>query len=267
MRYGFLACLMLLGASPAMSAQVSIGISIGLFPQLTAIPGYPVYYAPAVDSNYFFYDGSYWVFQDDNWYTATWYNGPWDRVDPVYVPVYLLQVPVRYYRRPPAYFRGWQADAQPRWADHWGRDWAQRRSDWNRPAPGPRPAPAPLPTYQRQYSGTHYPPATQQRSLQDRNYRYQPREPVVSASAPHPPVLSRKPGPVPRPAAQPHQPAAPAERPQVPAKQPDKAKPGSAAPQQKVPSEQRAPARDEARDRNDKATEKPREGDRRDQDP
>ena len=41
------------------------------------------------------------------------------------------------------------------------------------------PAPAPLPTYQRRYSGERYPPPDQQDSLHNRNYRYQPRDPIV----------------------------------------------------------------------------------------
>ena len=36
---------------------VSIGIHYSTYPDLVRIPGYPVYYAPRVDSNYFFYDG------------------------------------------------------------------------------------------------------------------------------------------------------------------------------------------------------------------
>jgi hypothetical protein len=57
--------------------QVSIGINVPIYPRLVVVPGYPVYYAPQLDSNYFFYDGLYWVFQDDNWYQSSWYNGPW----------------------------------------------------------------------------------------------------------------------------------------------------------------------------------------------
>ena len=46
------------------------------------MPGYPVYYAPRINSNYFFYDGMYWVYQRDNWYASSWYNGPWGLVAP-----------------------------------------------------------------------------------------------------------------------------------------------------------------------------------------
>jgi hypothetical protein len=159
---------------------VNIGINFSTYPDLVRIPGYPVYYAPRVDSNYFFYDGLYWVLQGDNWYVSSWYNGPWDTVGYYDVPAYVLSVPVRYYRQPPPYFRGWHADAPPRWGDHWGRDWEQRRSGWDRWDRGSAPAPAPLPTYQRNYSGDRYPRAVeQQHTIQSEYYRYQPREPVA----------------------------------------------------------------------------------------
>src|SRR5512139_2187011 len=159
---------------------VSIGIHYSTYPDLVRIPGYPVYYAPRVDSNYFFYDGLYWVFHSDNWYVSSWYNGPWDYVGYYDVPAYVLRVPVRYYRRPPPYFRGWHADAPPRWGDHWGRDWEQRRSGWDRWDRSSAPAPAPLPVYQRDYSGDRYPRAIeQQHTIRSDYYRYQPREPVT----------------------------------------------------------------------------------------
>jgi hypothetical protein len=159
---------------------VSIGINLPAYPELDVVPGYPVYYAPQLDANYFFYDGLYWVFQDDNWYASSWYNGPWGVVNPDEVPVFILRIPVRYYHRPPAYFRGWGYDAPPRWGDHWGRNWDQRRNGWDRWDRGAAPAPAPLPVYQRQYSGDRYPrQVEQQRELNRQNYRYQPNDPLV----------------------------------------------------------------------------------------
>ena len=73
--------LLLLSAPPAAQAQVSvhIGIHLPVYPQLQRVPGYPVYYAPEVPGNFFFYDGLYWVFEDDIWYYSSWYNGPWTR--------------------------------------------------------------------------------------------------------------------------------------------------------------------------------------------
>ncbi len=158
---------------------VSIGINMPLYPELVPVPGYPVYYAPGQQSNYFFYDGMYWVYQGDNWYASSWYNGPWGIVGPAYVPLFVLRIPVSYYRNPPGYFRGWRPDAPPRWDEHWGRQWAQQRRGWNQWDHTARPRAAPLPNYQRQYSGERYPRAEQQAPLHNQNYRYQPRTAVA----------------------------------------------------------------------------------------
>jgi hypothetical protein len=158
---------------------VSIGINIPVYPQLVRVPNYPVYYAPRLNSNLFFYDGFYWVYQGDDWYASAWYDGPWRRVSPQAVPLFVLRVPVRYYRDPPPYFRGWRPDAPPRWGDHWGREWEQHRSGWDRWQRSAVPRPAPLPVYQRQYSGPRCPQADRQQALHGRNYRYQPRDEVV----------------------------------------------------------------------------------------
>lgn len=159
--------------------NVSIGINLPLFPELVRVPGYPVYYAPRLDANYFFYDSYYWVYQDDNWYASYWYNGPWWLVEPEVVPVFILRVPVRYYRQPPEYFRGWYSNAPPRWGRHWGHKWEQRRRGWDKWNRGSAPAPAPLPVYQRQYSGDRYPRIEEQKTLHRENYRYQPRDRMV----------------------------------------------------------------------------------------
>ena len=126
-RYGFIVLgivLCLATAAPAQvsigfsSPHVSIGINLPLYPELVPVPGYPVYYAPQLSANYFFYDGMYWVYQDDYWYTSDWYNGPWWLVEPELVPVFILRIPVRYYQRAPAYFYGWPVNAPPRWDRH-----------------------------------------------------------------------------------------------------------------------------------------------------
>jgi hypothetical protein len=100
-------------------------------------------------------------------------------VDPYEVPVYLLRVPVRYYRHAPAYFRGWRADAPPRWQEHWGRGWEDRRRGWDRWDRHNAPRPAPLPTYQREYRGDRYPDHVRQEQLHADRYRYQPRDNVT----------------------------------------------------------------------------------------
>ena len=188
MRKALIVLSMLICSIASAEAQVSVGIalpgiSIGLnlpvYPDLQRVPGYPVYYAPRLNSNYFFYDGMYWVYQQDNWYASSWYNGPWALVDPDAVPLFILRIPVRYYREPPEYFRGWSSDAPPRWGDHWGNSWEQRRQGWDNWNRSAVPAPAPLPIYQRQYSGNRYPQAAQQQVLERQHYRYQPRDAVV----------------------------------------------------------------------------------------
>jgi len=160
--------------------HVSIGINFPAYPELVVVPGYPVYYAPRLQANLFFYDGLYWVYQDDYWYASSWYNGPWWIVEPEFVPVFILRVPVRYYRRPPAYFIGWRGDAPPRWGDRWGHDWSQHRRGWDRWDRRSAPQPAPPPVYQKQYSGDRYPrQVEQQYEIHQQNYHYQPRDPVV----------------------------------------------------------------------------------------
>lgn len=188
MRHPLLVTLLLAGPAVVAPAQVSIGIrlpglSIGInqpvYPDLLPVPDSPVYYAPAAAGNYFFYDGLYWVFQGNEWYSSVWFNGPWGSIGPDEVPLFLLRVPVGYYRQPPAYFSGWDRRAPPRWGDHWGRGWERRRGGWDQwdhRAGGNR---APLPVYQRSYSGERYPGADQQLALHGQNYHYQPREGVV----------------------------------------------------------------------------------------
>ncbi len=194
-RYGLIGLLLLVGAVTTAEAEVSIsiglprvsiGINLPMFPELVRVPGYPVYYAPRLSGNYFFYDGLYWVYQDDTWYASSWYNGPWEYVEPFDVPLFILRVPVRYYRLHPAYFRGWRANEPPRWGDHWGREWEHQRQGWERWDRRSAPTPAPLPVYQRQYSGSQYPRGEQQQTLHRREYRYEPRDAMVRQHAQKP---------------------------------------------------------------------------------
>ncbi|MBY0271180.1 MAG: hypothetical protein K2X06_15020 [Burkholderiales bacterium] len=188
MRYVLIALSILLGAATPAMAQVSIGISIPgvsigihqpVYPELVPVPGYPVYYAPHARVNYFFYDGLYWVYQDDRWYSSAWYDGPWDYVEPYDVPLFVLRVPVRYYLHPPVYFHGWVVTAPPRWDLHWGPRWAQHRHGWDHWDRRVVYAPAPLPVYQRHYHGERYPRAEYQQVIRREHYHYQPRDHVV----------------------------------------------------------------------------------------
>ena len=184
--------------SPFGGPEVNIGINVPVLPDLVQVPGYPVYYNPRGRSNYFFYDGLYWVFRGDRWYQSSWYNGPWRFVGPEHVPLYVLRVPVRYYRQPPVYFHGWRGDAPPRWGAHWGQDWERRRSGWDRWDRHAVPPPAPLPHYQRQYSGGHYPRAEeQQHSIRSEHYRYQPHEAATRQHLAGPPDRGHESRPAP----------------------------------------------------------------------
>ena len=191
MRYAIAGLSMLLGslsvATPVM-AQVSVsvsipGVSIGIhqpaYPDLVLVPGSPVYYAPQVPANYFFYDGLYWVFQDDNWYVSSWYNGPWDLVEPDDVPLFVLRVPVQYYLRPPVFFHTWIVTAPPRWHFYWGPRWTRYHHGWDHWDRHAIPAPAPLPVYQRYYHGDRYPRREYQRVIRHEHYHYQSRDQIV----------------------------------------------------------------------------------------
>ena len=179
----FCAVLLAAGFHRSASADVQIGVGISLpgvqigvnvpaYPQLLPVPGFPVYYAPYLDLNLFFYDGYYWVFTDGNWYYSTWYDGPWMLAAPDYVPYFLLRVPVSYYRRPPPFFRGWDRHYAPRWGEHFGYQWRERHRDWDRWNQRAMPPRAPLPTYQRNFRGPRYPSTPEQRRLQERYYHY-----------------------------------------------------------------------------------------------
>ncbi len=178
------ACLLLATSVPAIAdisiglglPSVRIGINLPMYPDLELVPGYPVYYAPGQGSNLFFYDGLYWVYSNDQWYSSDWYNGPWDSVGPEDVPLFILRVPVQYYRQPPQFFFGWSSAASPRWGEHWGRDWEHRRSGWDQWDHRSMPRAAPAPSYQRNFSGNRYPSPDQQHRVRSENYGYTPQD-------------------------------------------------------------------------------------------
>src|SRR3989475_12979112 len=75
-------------AAPARGADVHIGINIGVPPPpppvvveapppLMVVPQTPVYYAPSLPYNYFYYGGVYSTLHDDHWVYPPSFNGPW----------------------------------------------------------------------------------------------------------------------------------------------------------------------------------------------
>lgn len=176
LRHVCLAMCVMFGGAGFAAADVRVGINLSVFPDLVPVPGYPVYYAPGVGANFFFYEGDYWLYDNDGWYTSPWYDGPWEYVHPDFVPVYILRIPVRYYRAPPPYFWGWHRDSPPRWGRYWGPHWEHNHRGWDHWDRHHTPRPAPLPTYQREYGRDRYPDRQRQRELRDEHYRYRPQD-------------------------------------------------------------------------------------------
>jgi len=114
MKLGIAAAVALvLGAALPAHADVHVGINIGVPPPpvvalpapppLVVVPGSPVYYAPEVPYNFFYYGGAYFVFNDGYWYSSRSAHGPWAYVE--HVPPPVLRVPVHYYHVPPGHLK------------------------------------------------------------------------------------------------------------------------------------------------------------------
>ena len=116
---------LLLGFMPAAFSR-HFGWRLSEAPRLETIPGYGVRYAPGLDTNYFWHDGRYWVFEEGLWHASPHFDGPWTAIPPKDVPQPLLQVPQRYYNNPPARFSQWRDGGPPRWSQYWGRDYERR---------------------------------------------------------------------------------------------------------------------------------------------
>jgi hypothetical protein len=131
-----LAVALLIALMPGQSAAaIRFDLHLGAPPVLVPIPASSVRYAPSLHANYFFYAGRYFVFDDDLWYTAATYDGPWLVIAPEAVPVPILAVPITYYRVLPPPWVHWRRDRPPRWdsAYHQFRD--QRHEDGARAFP------------------------------------------------------------------------------------------------------------------------------------
>jgi hypothetical protein len=107
------------GASAA-GPDVKIDIGIGVPPivlttppSLVVVPGTPVYYAPDVSANLFFYKGRYYTVANNIWSMAPAYGGPWAVIQIGQVPAPVVAVPVEYYKIPPGQLK---KHGPPPWA-------------------------------------------------------------------------------------------------------------------------------------------------------
>src|SRR5690348_3122328 len=108
-----LLCAGLMTAPGAHAADVHVGINIGVPPPppvviespppLVVVPQSPVYYAPSLPFNYFYYGGLYYTFHEGHWFSAGSYAGPWTYITVARVPRPVIAVPVRYYKVPPGH--------------------------------------------------------------------------------------------------------------------------------------------------------------------
>ena len=89
-------------------------------PQLVIIPGTPVYHAPAVNMNYFFYAGRYYTFHNGAWFYTATHSGPWTFIAVEHVPQPILAVPVTYYKVPPGHMK---KGGPPPWAGPKHKKW------------------------------------------------------------------------------------------------------------------------------------------------
>jgi hypothetical protein len=109
--------------------NVHLGIRIGEAPRLVVVPGTPVYEAPGLPYNYFYYHGGYYLYRGGTWLWAASYNGPWTVIALEQVPRPILRVPAEHYRERPEH---WKRGGSPPWATAQRHD--QRRE--SRPEKG-----------------------------------------------------------------------------------------------------------------------------------
>ena len=110
----------LLSGASARASDVKINIGLGVPsivltapPQLVVVPGTPVYYAPDVSANLFFYQGRYYTVANGVWSRAPAYSGPWAVIQIGHLPAPVVAVPVEYYKIPPGQLK---KHGPPPWA-------------------------------------------------------------------------------------------------------------------------------------------------------
>ena len=101
-----LVCAGVLLAAPAGPALADLNVNVGLgvpvvvppvyafpAPAMVVVPGTPVYCAPGLGVDIFFYGGYWWHPYQGGWYRSHSYNGPWAAHQP---PSVLVNLPPNY---------------------------------------------------------------------------------------------------------------------------------------------------------------------------
>ena len=127
-RYAVVAALALsvMGSPVPAHADVNIGITFGgpppivvaEPPRMVLVPRSPVYWAPSLPYNFFYYEGRYWTYHEGGWFWSASVRGPWGQVAIGAVPRPVLAVPVAYYRVPPGHAKHHHGGGPPPWAGH-----------------------------------------------------------------------------------------------------------------------------------------------------
>lgn len=95
-------------------AEINVNMDIGLPlpiivipepPVVVLIPGTPVYHAPHVGIDIFFYSNRWYRKHNGRWYKASYYNGPWAYLPVQRIPVALVNLPPDYRHIPPGHQR------------------------------------------------------------------------------------------------------------------------------------------------------------------
>jgi hypothetical protein len=124
-----LAVLLLAALAAPASAGVNINVGIGIpvppvfaisaGPAVVVVPGTPVYYAPGLDVDVFFYGGYWWTPHQGHWFRSPSYNGPWG----------YMQAPPRAMVHMPPNYRTMVGREKPipygQFKKHW-REWDRR---------------------------------------------------------------------------------------------------------------------------------------------
>jgi len=119
-------------ASAGVNVQVGISVPlpnvvISAPPAVVLIPGTPVYYAPDVGIDIFFYSGHWYRPYEGGWYRATYYNGPWGYLPPARVPAVFTHLPPPgYHNIPPGHQRIPYGQLKKNWKE-WDKE---QRNHW-----------------------------------------------------------------------------------------------------------------------------------------